>query len=320
MREKKQAAWEERRRVRLEREKESGVEEKSELTETASGRDENEDSSSEDEGWCEGVPAFKGTLSVVIEQDKVEEGNLLISDDEDQDKPVKAVLLDEEGMVEAARNQQDDKSIARKIPYQNNVESVNVCDAVENADSVREDINVHDDGKASAHEDQHSEDNNSDVEETVGDIEEDSSDEAPEEIKIVKSYENEDPGDIKSSLKSSVCNEKSKSSRKRKRKPKKDGEVKEAEEDVEHTEKTTNIGKSVSEKVEPRTKFARQSVLEQRIRPPTLLEKLLLQVEIKSYILYLKFAFQEIKKERNTILQCVRYVCKNNFFEAKKST
>ena len=161
MREKKQAAWEERRRVRLEREKELGVEEKSESTETASRRDENEDSSSEDEGWCEGVPAFKGTLSVVIEQDKVEEGNLLISDDEDQDKPVKAVLLDEEGMVEAARNQQDDKSFARKIPYQNNVESVNVCDTVENADSVREDINVHDDGKASAHEDQHSEDNNS---------------------------------------------------------------------------------------------------------------------------------------------------------------
>ena len=321
MREKKQAAWEERRRVRLEREKELGVEEKSELTETASRRDENEDSSSEDEGWCEGVPAFKGTLSVVIEQDKVEEGNLLISDDEDQDKPVKAVLLDEGEMVEATRKQQDDKSIAREISHQNNVESVNVCDAVENADSVREDINVHDDGKASAHEDQHSEDNNSDVEETVGDIEEDSSDEAPEEIKIVKSYENEDPGDEKSSLKSSVCNEKSKSSRKRKRKPKKDGEVKEAEEDVEHTEKTTNIGRSVSEKVEPRTKFARQSVLEQRLRPPTLLEKLLLQVEINSYILLiLNLPFQEIKKERNTILQCVRYVCKNNFFEAKKST
>jgi len=145
----------------------------------------------------------------------------------------------------------------------------------------------------------------SDVEEPLGDIEGDSSDEAPEEIKIVKSYENEDPGDIELSSKSSVCNEKSKPSRKRKRKPKQDGEVKEAEEDVEHTEKTTNIGKSVSEKVEPRTKFARQSVLEQRIRPPTLLEKLLLQ---------------EIKKERNTILQCVRYVCKNNFFEAKKST
>jgi len=305
MREKKQAAWEERRRVRLERDKELGVEEKSESTETASRRDENEDSSSEDEGWCEGVPAFKGTLSVVIEQDKVEEGNLLISDDEVQDKHVKAVLLDEGGMVEATRKQQDDKSIAREKLHQNNVESSNVCDVVGKTKFVRDVIKVNDDSTAGANEDQHPEDNNSDVEEPLGDIEGDSSDEAPEEIKIVKSYENEDPGDIELSSKSSVCNEKSKPSRKRKRKPKQDGEVKEAEEDVEHTEKTTNIGKSVSEKVEPRTKFARQSVLEQRIRPPTLLEKLLLQ---------------EIKKERNTILQCVRYVCKNNFFEAKKST
>ena len=285
MREKKQAAWEERRRVRLEREKELGVEEKSESTETASRRDENEDSSSEDEGWCEGVPAFKGTLSVVIEQDKVEEGNLLISDDEDQDKPVKAVLLVEGGTFEATRKQQDEKSILGKKSNLNNVESMKVCDVAGKTNSVRDDIKVNDDSTDGVLGDQHSEDNNSDVEETVGDIEGHSSDEAPEEIKIVKSYENEDPGDKGTSSKLSVCNEKSKPSRKRKRKPKQDGEVMEAEEDVVHTEKASNIGKSVSEKVEPRTKFARQSVLEQRIRPPTLLEKLLLQVEIKSSIL-----------------------------------
>jgi len=41
-------------------------------------------------------------------------------------------------------------------------------------------------------------------------------------------------------------------------------------------------------------------VFKQRLRPPTLLERLLLS---------------EIKKERNKILQCVRYVCKNNFFQ-----
>ena len=235
MREKKQAAWEERRRVRLEREKELGVEEKSESTETASRRDENEDSSSEDEGWCEGVPAFKGTLSVVIEQDKVKESNLSISDDEDQDKPVKAVLLVEGGIVEATRKQQDDISIAREKLHQNNVQSINVCDVVGKTNSVRDVIKVNDDGTAGANEDQYPEDNNSDVE-PVGDIEGHSSDEAPEEIKIVKSYENEDPGDIESSSKSSVCNEKSKSSRKRKRKPKQDGEVMEAEEVVEATE------------------------------------------------------------------------------------
>lgn len=42
------------------------------------------------------------------------------------------------------------------------------------------------------------------------------------------------------------------------------------------------------------------AVFRKRLRQPTLLEKLLLS---------------EIKKERNTILQCVRYVCKNNFFQ-----
>ena len=320
MKEKKQAAWEERRRVRLEREKELGVEKKSESTETVLRREEEEDSSSEDEGWCEGVPAFKGTLSVVIEQDKVEEGNLLISDDEDQDKPVEAVFIVEGGKVEATRKQQDEKSIVGKKSNLNNVESMKVCDVAGKTNSVRDDIMVNDDSTDGVLGDQHSEENNSDVEETVGDIEGHSSDEAPEEIKIVKSYENEDPGDIESSSKSSVRNDKTKPSRKRKRKPKQDGEVKEAEEDVEHTEKASNSGKSVSEKVEPRTRFASKSVLEQRIRPPTLLEKLLLQVETQSYILYLKSAFQEIKKERNTILQCVRYVCKNNFFEAKKST
>ena len=40
-------------------------------------------------------------------------------------------------------------------------------------------------------------------------------------------------------------------------------------------------------------------VFKKRLRHPTLLERLLLS---------------EIKNERNTILQCVRYVCKNNFF------
>ena len=43
-----------------------------------------------------------------------------------------------------------------------------------------------------------------------------------------------------------------------------------------------------------------KSVLAQRIAPPTLLEKLL---------------SDEILHERNVILQCVRYVCKNNFLQ-----
>ena len=42
-------------------------------------------------------------------------------------------------------------------------------------------------------------------------------------------------------------------------------------------------------------------VFKKRLRHPTLLERLLLS---------------EIKSERNTILQCVRYVCKNKFFQS----
>jgi len=57
-----------------------------------------------------------------------------------------------------------------------------------------------------------------------------------------------------------------------------------------------------SESTAPRRKPNRPVVFEQKMRPPTLLEKLLLN---------------EIKKERNKILQCVRYVCKNNFFSEK---
>jgi len=55
----------------------------------------------------------------------------------------------------------------------------------------------------------------------------------------------------------------------------------------------------------PVKKEIRPTVFEQRMRPPTLLEKLLLN---------------EIKKERNKILQCVRFVCKNNFFQDAPNT
>merc|ERR1712192_140001 len=138
-----------------------------------------------------------------------------------------------------------------------------------------------------------------------------SSDEAPEEIKIVKSYENEEEpcdAEMQSSSKTPDCDEKSKPSRKRKRKAKESGPANESEAVVAPEEETLSMPAKKEKAAESRStvaKVTRQSVLEQRIRPPTLLERLLLQ---------------EIKKERNTILQCVRYVCKNNFFEANKST
>ncbi len=49
----------------------------------------------------------------------------------------------------------------------------------------------------------------------------------------------------------------------------------------------------------PPPKVERTDVLCQPMRPPTLLEKLLLD---------------EINRERNVVLQCVRYVCDKNFF------
>merc|ERR1712098_598140 len=56
----------------------------------------------------------------------------------------------------------------------------------------------------------------------------------------------------------------------------------------------------VEEQVPESSKKEVPIVFKKRLRPPTLLERLLLS---------------EIKNERNTILQCVRYVCKNNFFQ-----
>merc|ERR1712192_80320 len=105
MREKKQADWEERRRLRLEREKEQGGEgsqEKNLAGESFSKRIEEEEmeSSSEDEGWCEGVPAFKGTSSVVIDKsnDVVVEDSL-ISDDEDHENIEKSAI-DSKAVIE----------------------------------------------------------------------------------------------------------------------------------------------------------------------------------------------------------------------------
>merc|ERR1712192_152284 len=289
MREKKQADWEERRRLRLEREKEQGGEgsqEKNLAGESFSKRIEEEEmeSSSEDEGWCEGVPAFKGTSSVVIDKsnDVVVEDSL-ISDDEDHENIEKSAI-DSKAVIE----EKEEGDLKKEDPS-NEVSEEGLDKAELSAD------------------------NDSDVDDIKSEVEGDSSDEAPEEIKIVKCYENEEePCDAEMQTRSKMpdCDEKSKPSRKRKRKAKKSGTANESEAVLAPEEgETVSMPAAKKEKVvESKAKVAkvtRQSVLEQRIRPPTLLERLLLQ---------------EIKKERNTILQCVRYVCKNNFFEANKST
>jgi len=319
MREKKQADWEERRKVRIEKEKKElgkeGSPEKLAGEGFSKRVEEDEESSSEDEGWCAGVPAFKGTPSVVIaESNEAAVKDSLISDDEDNEN-IEKKGDDLEAVIEGKGRGDDNikkgllcKQVlnsGEKLQKEAVGYSTNEV-LLEKQDPVEEE--VLEEGLDQAVQ---GDDNESDVEDVKSDLE-GSSDEAPEEIKIVKCYENEDPcdADTQSRSKTPDCDEKSKPSRKRKRKAKKSSAANESEAVVAHKEETGSSGVSAKKEkaAEPKEKIAkvtRQSVLEQRIRPPTLLERLLLQ---------------EIKKERNTILQCVRYVCKNNFFEANKSS
>jgi hypothetical protein len=118
----------------------------------------------------------------------------------------------------------------------------------------------------------------------------DDEDGPPVEVKIIKSVDSSilsapvvapPPVEIKSeSVPTVECSETGKS-RHRKRKP---AAAKDAAE---------------MSALPPPPKVERPDVLCQPMRPPTLLEKLLLD---------------EINRERNVVLQCVRYVCDKNFF------
>ena len=293
MREKKQADWEERRRVRLEKEKELGGERSQEKLGGegfAKGIQEDEESSSEDEGWCEGVRAFKGTPSVVIvESNEAAVEGSLISDDEDNENidsiekkggDLEAVMEEKgrgddnikKGLLCKQVLNSGEKLHTDAVGNNTNEVVLEKQDTVE--EEVLEDLDQADQG----------DDNESDVEDVKSDLE-GSSDEAPEEIKIVRCYENEDPGDddLQSRSKTPDCDEKSKPSRKRKRKAKKSSAANESEAVVAHQEETGSSGVPAKKEkaAEPKEKVAkvtRQSVLEQRIRHPTLLERLLLQV------------------------------------------
>ena len=139
-------------------------------------------------------------------------------------------------------------------------------------------------------------------------------DEAPTEVKTVVSYENFVAEEEKSE---EVSKEPSlvKKSRKKKKKsvqvsdaassnPPIPGEEDqepdvEVEDNVEEVPEIPEVKAEESPAAAPETEKL-PAVFRKRLRQPTLLERLLLS---------------EIKKERNTILQCVRYVCKNNFFQ-----
>ena len=223
-----------------------------------------EDSSSEDEGWCEGVTAFRGTGSVNIEEEEVEEeeeAEKVITDDEHEKLAPNTVVVVEEDtkevVVEEARTEIE---AVGEEPPENDIEE-------ETTEELPYGEKISVEGG-------------------------ESSDEAPEELKIVKSFDNEIVKDLP---KATDSEEKTSKTRKRKRKA---GPKESAKDEIKEEEASKE--EAVAAHKEPKAKVSRPGVFEQRIRPPTLLERLLLQ---------------EIKKERNTILQCVRYVCKNKFFD-----
>ena len=203
--------WEERKKERdgkkNEVEGETGVKEKSKDEQQTFKRLQEEDSSSEDEGWCEGVRMFRGIGSV---EDEVEEEWTERDDKKTCDKTesngLKAVMKEymeddedvmeaEEDVEEEIENEEVEAEKNEDVPHHETVLDV----------EDEEDINI------------------GTVEESRELPDGDSSDEAPEEIKIVKGLGNDEPEDPPV-LTSATSEETSKKARKRKRKHDKKGD------------------------------------------------------------------------------------------------
>merc|ERR1712096_449316 len=245
------------------------------------------DSGSEDEGWNGGLWRFAGTNSVVTKKDTLED-----------EQKFEVVLSDGDGSHTKVTSEYFEEKTEAEID-----------DIVKSGNENKFDTKLNDS----------------------------SDDEAPEEVKTIVSYENvvEEADDLAES-------KSSRKPRKRKKKAVEDikagnpvlepSQITEVEhslfddanppipgEDnpeaasafvkpvnypsVSHTFKPSNSSIQKHPSSLP-AKSNRPPVFDQRMRPPTLLEKLLLN---------------EIKKERNKILQCVRFVCKNNFFQGPES-
>jgi len=250
-----------------------------------------EDSDSEPEGMCGTLPMFSGigktvfhnSLSVFDGESRSADNPFHISDDEDDFSPGK-----EESFH--ISDDDDDKTIdtAQDIPISDEEGSDNECIDFDNSNVAegKDGIISHDENEPPTEVKM--------VKQILNEIpavqNDDSDDEPPEEITINKTDTNSFPTD-----ENKEKEEKDKSTSKtdtdmprfqtRKRKHKGDA----------NTEPDTSQTKDNKKKV--------KSVLAQRIAPPTLLEKLL---------------SDEILHERNVILQCVRYVCKNNFFQPQE--
>jgi len=268
-REKRQAIWEEKKekRKRVDGEQEQKTEHV--VKKVKVERVEDVDSCSEDEGWNGGLWKFAGTKNMLIEQVKMEEISFNLG--------VNAYEDETEVEIESKLEIKIDADLKQSEPIDT------------------------------------------------------SDDEAPEEVKTLVSYENvveetENLTEVKAEKKQ----------RKRKKKVNEDSKLEAiSQENHNSTEVSNSFSKSYDDSNPPipgednpepdefsqpqclstitshqstskpsatvnPPKVVRPNVFDQRMRPPTLLEKLLLN---------------EIKKERNKILQCVRFVCKNNFFQ-----
>lgn len=280
-REKRQAMWDEKR------EKRKAVKDQDENTDPLVKKVkvekvaavEEEDSCSEDEGWNGGLWKFPGTKNMVTMIFQNERSENSIASKDGKSNEAKGELTEFDGEIQ-------------------NLKTSSALESIKSLDS--------------------------------------SDDEAPEEVKTIVSYENvvDELPDISKETKEL------KKHRKRKRKGKDTEEKTEVvtvnayapNDSNDHTNppipgeenlrddwsnqhnqtsaSTSHIQEAVSKpsvNIEHSdshpAKVSRPTVFEQRMRPPTLLEKLLLN---------------EIKNERNKILQCVRFVCKNNFFQDSK--
>merc|ERR1712098_260621 len=264
-REKRQAAWEEKKQAREEhKEKDEHCEGGTEKKEEVKSKNVEDDSSSEEEGWCEGVPMFRGIGNLLeeLKEEKVTSADEVFTDEDDEEN------------VNGKCSKTKDKEIvnAMMVDIVNDIFSRTAHMAVINQEN-RKPKN----------------------EENI--LECDSSDEGPEELGIVRADGNEHI-DINTDDTKSATIESSKKSRKRKKK---------SNTKLQSDSKDVTGGEAIISDcvTKPPAKIQKPTVFEQRIRPPTLLEKLLLN---------------EIKKERNKILQCVRFVVKSNFFDSDQFT
>jgi len=289
--ERRQAAWEERRgkrKIEKDSEKENekvnaSVHENKPTVKRIKTDDADAESCSDEDGWNGGLWMFKGTVHMLNERERIKREAEIAA----KAATVKVEPLQNVSLVSYDDLDDEDDSdgapveIKTIVSYENHVPEEPVKEETEKATKKprkrkKKSANVHE----------------------KNDEAEDALKEVRATIKShVESFENPPvPGEENSEADSKNENE---------------SDVTEIEdkmkgEDMDCPKPTAqDIPEEENEEIveDPLPESSKQEVpivFKRRLRPPTLLERLLLS---------------EIKNERNTILQCVRYVCKNDFFQ-----